>query len=105
MDESHRYLFWVYTLPELVVVAGTFLLLAVSELGGGSFLSSVSRPIRLALLAFLAVELLIPLWVWVDLRRRPERSNSLWVHAAAMPVVNIFGLFAYLADRNDGDDE
>ena len=101
MDEAHRYLFWAYTLPELVVVAGAFLLLAASVFGGGSFLSSVSRPIRLALLAFLAVELLIPLWVWVDLRRRPDEGNSHWIHAAAMPVVNLFGLVAYLADRSD----
>ena len=50
-------------------------------------------------LAFVAVELLIPAWVFVDLRRREDEPSGLWVHAVAMPLVNVFGLLGYLEER------
>jgi hypothetical protein len=83
-------------------VGGLVLLYAVvvaSLLAGGGVLASLSWGLRTALLAFLTVELLVPLWVYRDLRRFPDRASALWVHATVVPVVNLLGLAAYLAER------
>ena len=90
---------WVWTLSELAAVASLFVLVANSLFGGGAFLASVSVELRVAALAFLAVELAIPLFVYLDVRRTPAGANAAWVHAAAMPFVNLFGAVAYLEDR------
>jgi hypothetical protein len=89
---------WVWTASELLVIAAFMGLLVASLTGDTTLFTSASRRLRLAGVAFLTVELLIPLWVFVDLRRRGE-SGSLWMHVAAMPGINIFGLFAYLQER------
>lgn len=62
----------------------------------GTELASVSRPLRAAGVAFLAIELLSPLWVYFALRRYPGGVGSLWVHVASMPGLNLFGFIAYL---------
>lgn len=67
--------------------------------GDSSSFLSVSRQIRMAALVFLGIELLIPLCVYIDIRQSPEESDMIWVHVAAMPVLNFFGLVAYLVDR------
>jgi hypothetical protein len=82
-------------------VGGLVVLYAVvvaSVLAGGGVLGSLAWELRVALLSFLTVEVLIPLWVYWDLRRFPD-APALWVHAAVVPVVNLFGLVAYLAER------
>lgn len=104
-DEATERGLWALTAPELAALVVLFVLLAASVFGDSSFFSSVSRRIRIAGLVFVAIELLIPLWVYLDLRRSPERSDTIWVHAAAMPLINIFGLIAYLADRDQKEDE
>lgn len=57
------------------------------------------RWIRLGGVAFLIIELLIPLWVYVDIRRRESSPGMFWVHVAAMPGINLLGLYAYLDER------
>ena len=99
MDESTERALWAFTAPEIAAVAVLFVLLAASVFGDGSFLSSVSRGVRLAALVFLAVELLIPLWVYLDMRRNPVGLDTVWLHAAATPLLNVFGLVAYLDAR------
>ncbi|ESP89072.1 hypothetical protein [Candidatus Halobonum tyrrellensis] len=86
-------------------VAGLVALAAyvvVGVFGDGGLLASASGPVRLAAVAFVAAELLIPVWVFLDVRRRPEmrERGMLWVPAAAMPVLNVFGLAAYLVERD-----
>jgi hypothetical protein len=99
---DHRIL-WLWTAPELGALVAVFGLLITSLVGTPPVLAtdfaSVSRPIRAAGVAFLAIELLIPLWVYFDLRRHPSGVGSLWVHVAAMPGFNLFGFVAYLQER------
>jgi len=97
-DETARAL-WGWTLSELAAVAALFVLVAAGLFGDGSFLASTSRPLRLALLAFLGVELAIPVLIYLDIRRLPDPPDEIWVHAAAMPVVNVLGALAYLERR------
>ncbi len=98
MAVDHRVL-WAWTLPELLVVAGLFVAFVGSLTGHVALFSSVDRPLRVAASAFLAVELAIPAWVYLDLRRREDPRGSVWVHVAAMPGLNLFGLLAYLSHR------
>ena len=99
---GHRVL-WVWTPPELIALVAVFSLLAASVVGTpplfAAELSSVSRLARGAALAFIAIELLIPLWVYIDLHRHHESTDSLWVHVAAMPGLNLVGFVAYLQER------
>lgn len=84
-------------------LAGLVILLALlvgSVTGESAFLSWVSREVRVWASVFVAVELLIPLGVYLDLRRSADGPRTIWMHAVAMPVVNVFGLVAYLAVRD-----
>ena len=91
---------WWWTVSELVVVAALFLALAGDTAGATSVFPGLSPRLRAAALAFAAIELVIPLWVFFDVRRTGARA--VWVHAAAMPLVNILGLAAYLVHRRRG---
>jgi hypothetical protein len=81
----------------LVLLGG---LLVSSLFGGGSFLADTSRAVRAAALAFVIVEVAVPLYVLLDVRRRTDDPDRVWIHVAAMPVINLFALAAYLADRS-----
>ena len=105
VEEATERILWIWTLSELVTIAVFFLLLAASIFGGSSFLSTVSRQVRIIALGLLVIELLIPLFVYLDLRRSPNRSDTIWMHVAAMPLLNILGLMAYLTDRNQNQQE
>lgn len=96
-ENAHGFLWW-WTVPELAVVVVLLGLVVASLLGRTATFSTVSRPLRLAAAAFLTVEVLIPVWVFLDLRRRPD-VDSFWIHVAAMPGINLFGLVAYLQQR------
>jgi hypothetical protein len=80
----------------LVLLGG---LLVLSLFGGGSFLADTSRAVRAAALAFVIVEVAVPLYVLLDVRRRTDDPDRAWIHVAAMPVINLFALAAYFADR------
>jgi bacteriorhodopsin len=97
-DATDRVL-WIWTVAELAGLAALLVLLVASVTGETAFLSSVSREIRVAAAAFVAVELLIPLLVYLDVRRQPDGPRTIWLHAVATPVVNVLGLVAYLAVR------
>ena len=96
-DHEESYL--LLAVSELFVVAVGLVVVLASLLGRTTYLAGYSQRLRLVALAFLTVELLIPLGVYVDLRRRPDDPDPAWVHAVAMPVVNVLGLFAYLEER------
>jgi hypothetical protein len=81
----------------LLLIGG---LLTLSLFGGGSFLADTSRSVRALALGFIVVELLVPLWVYFDIRRRTDNPDRVWIHVAAMPVINLFALAAYFADRS-----
>jgi hypothetical protein len=91
---------------ELLTLVGAFVVVSASVLGWTTLLGSVSPTVRLLVLAFLAVELLVPAWVYYDIRRRGEEADRVWLHASVMPVVNLLVVLAYLAERDaktDGD--
>ena len=77
-DRSTERALWAFTAPEIALQVVPFVLLAANLFGGSSFVPSVSRRIQMAAFVFFAIELLVPLVVSLDLRRRPERSDTLW---------------------------
>jgi hypothetical protein len=68
-------------------------------LGPSGTFGGLSTLARAAVLLALLVEFAIPLAVYVDVARRDDDPDWVWVHAATMPVVNLLGLVAYLDDR------
>ncbi|RXK51089.1 hypothetical protein [Halorientalis pallida] len=84
---------------EVALLWALFGLVAATLVGIDTPASPYSRTLRLGALGFLAVELLIPLWVFLDLRGR-EEVGEIWSHVSAMPVVNVFGLLGYVEARN-----
>ncbi|MFC6724436.1 hypothetical protein ACFQE1_08630 [Halobium palmae] len=97
-DPSERYLHFV-VLSEIVALAGVFVLLSLSLAGRVATFGSVPSGLRLGALAFVGIELVIPAWVLYDIRRRSDEPDPIWIHAVAVPVVNVLGLIAYLEDR------
>lgn len=97
-EGSHEKPFLPLVLSGLFAVAVGFVVLA-SLLGRTTYLAGYSLRLRLVALGFLPVELLIPLGVYLDLRRRSDDPDFAWVHAVSMPVVNVLGLVAYLEER------
>lgn len=102
-DEIGHHILWLWTAPELAALVAVFGLLVSSLVGTppvfATELASVSMPLRVAGVAFVAIELLIPVWIWIDLGRDQRSGSSLWVHVAAMPLFNLFGLVAYIQER------
>jgi hypothetical protein len=88
----------VWFVYEIAALAGAFGLLAASLAGYTTVLDGFSRRLRLAGLVFFAIELLIPAYVYLDSRHR-EDVSGIWLHASAMPVVNLVGLLGYLEER------
>jgi hypothetical protein len=85
---------------ELLTLIGAFAVVSASVLGWTTLLGSVSRTVRFLVLAFLTVELLVPAWVYYDIRRRGDEADRVWLHASVMPVVNLLVVLAYLAERD-----
>jgi hypothetical protein len=85
---------------ELLALVGAFAVVSASVLGWTTILDSVSPTVRLLALAFLTVELLVPAWVYYDIRRRGEEEDRVWLHASVMPVVNLLVVLAYLAEQD-----
>lgn len=95
---------WIWTIGEVLVLLAVGWLLLNSLVGPAGALASISREVRLAGLAFVTFQLLVPLAVFLDVRRRDDRPGYLWVHVAAMPVLNVFGLVGYLEERSRSRD-
>ena len=73
--------------------------LALGFAGPDGAFPALSAPARIALLLVVLLELAVPIAVYVDVRRRDDDPDPIWVHAATMPVVNVLGVVAYIADR------
>ena len=102
VDDATERVLWIWTVCELALLV---VVLWNSVFGASGFLSSVSRQVRLGALGFVVMELLVPLWVFFDLRRRGDDSGTMWAHVAAMPFLNLFGLVAYLDYRRRSSGE
>jgi len=87
-------------LPELVAIGVVVALLAYSLVADTALLSSYSRTLRVAAAVLLSTDLIAPLAVWIDMRRRGDDVDAVWIHAAALPLVNVIGVAAYLQDRD-----
>lgn len=103
MERAERVL-WIWTGGEVLVLLVFGWLLWGSVFDGSAFLSAVPRQLRLAGLAVVVFQLLVPVVVFLDVRRRDDRPGYLWVHVAAMPVLNVFGLVGYLEERSRSRD-
>lgn len=99
MDEAAERFLVVVTAGEVVLLGTISLMLAASVFGDGTFLADSSRTLRLAGLVFAVVEMLVPVWILADVWRR-EDADPVWIHVAAMPLINLVGLAAYLSERN-----
>ncbi len=86
--------------PELVAIAAIVLALVYSLVAETTLFSSYSRSLRLALAAVLSTDLLAPLAVYLDMRLSGREVDAVWIHAAALPLVNVIGVAAYLVDRD-----
>lgn len=98
-DDATEPSLWPLTVAELFGHVVALLVLVASLTGRVSLFASVSPAVRLAALAFVAVELLIPAYVWYDSRRSGLETSEVWVHAAAMPVISLFALVGYVDER------
>jgi steroid 5-alpha reductase family enzyme len=98
MADDDISLHWL-VLPEVVALFVLWVVILSGLLGVSTAFTSYPLSLRLAGLAFLTLEWAIPLGVYLDLRRRDDDPDRMWVHAAALPVVNLLGVIAYLEDR------
>ena len=87
-------------LPELLAVAVAFGLLVYSLVADTTLFSSYSRTLRLAIAAVLSTDLIAPVVVYLDMRLSGREVDAVWIHAATLPLVNVIGVAAYVADRN-----
>ncbi|WP_178916246.1 hypothetical protein [Natronomonas gomsonensis] len=87
---------------ELLTLTGAFSVVAASLLGRTTLLASFSRTARLLALGFLTVELLVPAWLYYDIRKRG--GDRVWLHASVMPVVNLLAVAAYVSERKTLED-
>ena len=97
-DDVEQAVHWL-VLPEVVALFVLWLVLLSGLLEVTSAFTSYPISLRLAAVVFVTLEWAIPLGVYLDLRRRDDDPDRMWMHAAAMPVVNILGVIAYLEDR------
>lgn len=97
--ERAEHILWIWTLGEVSLLAWVGWLLVRSLVWNAGVLVGLSRSLRLVGLAFVVFQLLVPLAVYLDVRRREEGPGMLWVHVAAMPVLNVFGLVGYVEAR------
>lgn len=104
MERAERVL-WIWTGGEMLLLFVIGWMLWSGLFGGSDVLTSIPREIRLAGLGFVVFQLLVPIIVFLDVRRLEDDPGYLWVHVAAMPVLNVFGLFGYLAERGLADEE
>jgi hypothetical protein len=91
-----------FFIAELFTLVVGFVVVAASLLGRTALLTSFSRTIRLLALGFLTVELLVPAWLYYDIRKRG--GDRVWLHASVMPVVNLLAVAAYVSERNARED-
>ncbi len=99
MNESNASVLRIWFVGEIGALLVLFGIVAATFVGFDTPAAPFDRSLRLGMLAFLTVELLIPLYVALDLRGR-EDVGEIWLHVSAMPVVNLVGLLGYVEARN-----
>jgi hypothetical protein len=99
MDEERR-LLAAFVVPELCLLVVGAVMLALSFGRSSGLFTSISPAVRAAALLFVLVEIAIPVGVYLDIRRQTDGPDAVWVHAAALPVINLLGVVAYLEARN-----
>jgi len=99
MTGSHRRVVGAFVLLESCLMGLLAVVLARGFLSPAGTLSGLSVTLRVALLLFVLIEIAVPVAVYVDVARRDDDPDWVWVHAATMPVINLLGLVAYLDDR------
>jgi hypothetical protein len=87
---------------ELLTLVVAFAVVAASLVGRTTLLLSFSRTARLFALGFLTVELLVPAWLYYDIRKRD--GDRVWLHASVLPLVNLLAVGAYISERNARED-
>ena len=90
-----RVALWLWTVVEIAVSVAVFVALAASIAGFVSL--PVSGAVQTVALLVFGVQLLVPVWIYYDLRKRG--GDTFWLVVAVMPVVNIFGFVAYVYER------
>jgi 4-amino-4-deoxy-L-arabinose transferase-like glycosyltransferase len=98
MDADSPFLL-LFVVLQTLLLGALAVLLAFGFAGTGGAFAGLGPVARAAALLVVLLELAVPLAVYVDIRRRTDDPDPVWVHAAMMPVINILGLVAYLEDR------
>ncbi|MUV87857.1 hypothetical protein GJ631_15175 [Natronomonas sp. CBA1123] len=101
MDDDSDVLFPLFV-AELLTLVVALAVVTASLLGRTALLASFSRTARLLALGFLTVELLVPAWLYYDIRKRG--GDRMWLHASVMPIVNLLAVAAYISERNARED-
>ncbi|MFT4885569.1 MAG: hypothetical protein ACI8U4_003095 [Natronomonas sp.] len=91
-----------FFLAELLTLVVAVAIVVASLLGRTTLLVSFSSTARLLALGFLSVELLVPAWLYYDIRKRD--GDRVWLHASVLPVVNLLAVAAYISERNARED-
>ena len=99
MSQDHQRVMLAFVLLESSLLGVLAVGLARGFVGPGGTFSGLSAAARAAALLVVLVELVIPLAVYVDVARRTDDPDWVWVHVATMPAVNLIGLVAYLDDK------
>lgn len=100
VDDSIESFLWWLTLSEILFLIILFFMLIGDILGYNQLFNFLSYKTKIIAVLFLVIELLIPFIVYIDVKRTGDQINSIWIHASAMPIVNIFGIIAYLIQKN-----
>jgi hypothetical protein len=93
-----------WSLAVLVAAESVFFGWLGVQLLVGTLDAGLSPPVRAVGLVVVFVELAVPIAVYVDVYRRPDDPDWVWVHAAMMPALNLLGAVAYLEDRRRSTD-
>lgn len=101
-DNIDSFLWWL-TLSEVLFLITLLLILAGNIMGYNQLFSSVSYNLKIIGVLFLITELLIPFSIYIDIKNSNNQVNSIWIHASAIPIVNITGFIAYIIQKNKND--
>ena len=99
MARGHQRVMFAFVLTQTLLLGWLAVQLARGFFGSAGAFTGLSAALRAGVFLFVLVEILVPLFVYVDVARRTDDPDWVWVHAATMPVLNLLGLVAYLDDR------
>lgn len=82
---------------ETSLLGAIFYYVAAGLLGQSDVGASLPAWVRVVVLVLLVVFVVVPVWVWRDVRR--TGGDDRWVRLTLFPLVNLLGLAAYLRHR------